>query len=180
MKRFPYMILSLIVTISITGGCATMEKISVPNITGGAKKADGDLYRKVPSSMRADVKEAEYDLKRAKANASQAEKRLALSEMKKEREILRNKYAKYNKNLAEILVKKANIIVEIERMEAIDNSNLGDRADNIKSIASLKTKKLSTESEVIKIKADMDMTNLKIKKLNKQIKVQDKKISKKN
>ena len=129
--------------------------------------------------MRADVKEAQFDLKRAKANASQAEKKLTLSELKKEREILRNKYAKYNKDLSEVLVKKANFKVEIEKIEAIDNSNLGDRASNIKNIANLKTKKLGAESEEIKIKADMDMTGLKIKELNKQIKAQDKKISKK-
>lgn len=179
MKRFLHIILTLVAVIALTGGCATMKKIPVPNITGGSAKSDSELYRKVPASMRADVKEAEYDLKRAKSNASQADKNLTLSEMKKEREILRNKYAKYNKNLAEVLVKKANIHLEIEKMEAIDNSNLGDRADNIKNIASLKTKKLSTESDEIKIKADMDMTNLKIKQLNKQIKAQGKKISKK-
>ncbi len=179
MKRFPFIILTLIVAISITGGCATMEKIPVPKITGGSKKADSDLYRKVPSSMRADVKEAEYDLKRAKANALQADRKLTLSEMKKEREILRNKYAKYNKSLSEVLVEKANINLEIKKLQAIDNSNLGDRAGNIKGIANLKTKKLDTETDEIKIKADMDMTNLEIKELNKKIKAQDKKISKK-
>jgi hypothetical protein len=98
--------------------------------------------------------------------------------MKKEREILRNKYAKYNKNLSEVLVKKANIKVEIKKMEAIDNSNLGDRAGNIKNIANLKTKKLGIESDEIEIKADMDMTDLRIKQLNKLIIAQGKKIKK--
>ena len=179
MKRFLHIILTLVAVTAFTGGCATMKKIPVPKIPGSSAKSDSDLYRKVPASMRADVKEAEYDLKRAKANASQAEKNLALSEMKKEREILRNKYSKYNKNLAEVLVEKANIHLEIEKMEAIDNSNLGNREENIKNIASLKTKKLNSESDAIKIKADMDMTNLKIKQLNKQIKAQGQKISKK-
>jgi len=156
-----------------------MEKIPVPNITGGPKAADSELYRKVPASMRAGVKEAEFDLKRAEANVNLAENQLTLSEMKKEREILANKYAKYNKELAEIIVKKANLKVEIEKMKAIDNSNLGDRASNIKSIADLKTKKLSTESDEIKIKSEMDMANLKIKELDKAIMAQDKKISKK-
>jgi hypothetical protein len=183
MKRYPCIILTLVVAVFCIGGCATidatMEKIPVPNITGGPKAADSDLYRKVPASMRADVKEAEFDLKRAEANVNLAENQLTLSEMKKERETLANKYAKYNRELAEILVKKANLKVEIEKMKAIDNSNLGDRASNIKSIANLKTKKLDAESDEIKIKSEMDMTNLKIKKLDKAITAQDKKISKK-
>ena len=179
MKRFLYILLTLVVAISFTGGCATMEKISVPNITGGSEESDSDLYRKVPASLRADVKEAEFDLKRAKVNALQADNILTLSEMKKERENLKSKYAKYNKTLAEVLVKKANIRVEIKKMEAIDNSNLGDRAGNIKNIANLKTKKLATESDAIEIKAEMDMTNLRIKQLNKLIRAQEKKISKK-
>jgi hypothetical protein len=179
MKRFLYIILTLVVTVSFTGGCATMNKISVPKITGGSEKSDSDLYRKVPASLRADVKEAEFDLKRAKANALMAEEKLTLSEMKKEREILRNKYAKYSKNLSEVLLKKADIGVEISKMEAIDNSNLGDRASNIKTIANMKTKKLGMESDEIEIKADMDMTNLRIKQLNKLIIAQEKKIKKK-
>jgi hypothetical protein len=178
MKRFLYIILTLVVAISFSGGCATMEKISMPKITGGSGESDSGLYRKVPASMRADVKEAEFDLKRANANALQADEKLTLSEMKKEREILRNKYAKYNKNLSEVLVRKANIKVEIKKMEAIDNSNLGDRAGNIKNIANLKTKKLGIESDEIEIKADMDMTDLRIKQLNKLIIAQGKKIKK--
>ena len=84
MKRFPYIILVLVMAISFTGGCATMEKIPVPKLAGGSNESDNDLYRKVPASMRADVKEAQFDLKRAKANASQADKKLAISELKKD------------------------------------------------------------------------------------------------
>ena len=179
MKRFLYIILTLVVAVSFTGGCATMNKISVPKLTGGPEESDSGLYRKVPASLRAEVKEAEFDLKRAKANALMADEKLTLSEMKKEREILRNKYSKYNKNLSEVLLKKADIGVEISKMEAIDNSNLGDRASNIKTIANMKTKKLGIESDEIEIKADMDMTNLRIKQLNKLIITQEKKIKKK-
>ena len=157
----------------------TMKKIPVPNITGSSEESDDNLYKKVPASLRADVKEAEFDLKRAKANAFMADEKLALSDMQKERELLKNKYAKYNKKLSEVLLKKADIGVKIKKMEAIDNSNLGDRASNIKTIASLKTKQLSIESDEVDIKADMEMTDLKIKQLNKQIVAQQKKIKKK-
>jgi hypothetical protein len=157
-----------------------MPKIPVPDIplVSKAKESDDDLYRKVPASMRADVKEAQYDLKRAKSNAALANKKLKLAELKKEREVLRNKYARYNRDLAEVLIKKANIEVEIKKLEAIDNSNLGDKADNIKMIANMKTKKLGIESDEIEIKADMDTTQLRIKELNKQISAQQKKVKK--
>ena len=155
-----------------------MPKMPDIPLVSNNKESDDELYRKVPASMRADVKEAQYDLKRAKSNAAQAEEKLKLAELKKEREILRNKYARYNKNLSDVLIKKADIAVEIKKMEAINNSNLGDKADNIKMIAGMKTKKLGIESDEIEIKADMDTTQHHIKQLNKQIVVQQKKVKK--
>ena len=179
MKRFLFITLTLLVVLAFTGGCSSISKIQVPKLSGASKESEEGLYRKVPASLRADVKEAKYDLKRAKSNSSLAEKKLKLSDLKKEREILRNEYAKHNKKLAQVLVEKANIGVEIKKMEAIDNSNLGDKAGNIKRIASLKTKSLSIESGAIEIKADMDTTKLEIKQLTKQIILQEKKIRKK-
>jgi hypothetical protein len=176
MKRLAYTILTLLFALSFMGGCATMSKIPVPDIPLISKESDDELYRKVPASMRADVKEAQYDLKRAKSNAAQAEEKLKLAEMKKEREVLKNKYARYNKDLAGVLIKKANMVVEIKKMEAISNSNLGDKADNIKMIASMKTKRLGIESDEIEVKADMDTTQLRIKELNKQIGAQQKRV----
>ena len=178
MKRLAYTILTLLLALSFMGGCSTMSKIPVPDIPLVSKESDDELYRKVPASMRADVKEAQYDLKRAKANAAQAEEKLKLAQLKKEREILRNKYAKYNRDLSDVLIKKADMGVEIRKMEAINNSNLGDKADNIKMIASMKTKRLGVESDEIEIKADMDTTQLRIKELNKKIGTQLKKVKK--
>jgi multidrug resistance efflux pump len=164
MKRFLHTILTLLIALAFIGGCSTMQKIpGVSRITGSNEKADDGLYRKVPASMRADVKEAQFDLKRAKANANLAEEKLA----------------KYNKSLAGVLVKKADIWVEIQKLEAIDNSNLGNKEDNIKRIANLKTRKLGVESDEIETKADMDTTQLRIKKITKQIVTQEKKVKKK-
>ncbi len=180
MQRMLFTMLAFLIVFAFIGGCSTVQKMpGMSKISSPKKESDDGLFRKVPASMRADVKEAEFDLKKAKANASLAEKKLKLSEMKKEREILENKYAKYNTNLAEVLVKKADIRVAIKKMEAIDNSNLGNKEDNINRIASLKTKKLSVESDAIEIKADMDTTQLRIKALTKQIKTHEKKIKKK-
>jgi chromosome segregation ATPase len=180
MQRILLTILAFLIVFAFIGGCSTVQKMpGMSKISSTKKESDDGLFRKVPASMRADVKEAEFDLKRAKSNANLAEKKLKLSELKKEREILENKYAKYNTNLAAVLVKKADIRVAIKKMEAIDNSNLGNKEDNINRIASLKTKQLSIESDAIEIKADMDTTKLRIKQLTKKIKVHEKKIKKK-
>ncbi len=181
MKRFLYISMILVLAVFFCGGCSMMEKVPMPKImeSSSKKSADPELYRKVPASMRAEVKEAEYDLKRAQSNISLSEKQLQLSELKKEREILRNKYAKFNRQLADVLEEKANVRVEIKKMEAIDNSNLGDKTENIKRIASLKTKSLGIETKAVEVKADMDTTQVQIKQLTKRIIVQEKKIKKK-
>ena len=178
MKRLAYTILTLFLALSFMGGCSSMPKIPDIPLVSNAKESDDELYRKVPASMRADVKEAQYDLKRAKSNAAQAEEKLKLAELKKEREVLKNKYARYNRDLSEVLIKKADIAVEIKKMEAINNSNLGDKADNIKMIANMKTKRLGIESDEIEIKADMDTAQFRIKQLTKQIGAQQKKVKK--
>ena len=182
MKRFFHMSLTLLIALAFFSGCSSMPKmpeVSMPDFISSDKKSDDELYRKVPASMRADVKEAEFDLKRAKSNANLAEEKLKLAELKREREILKNKHARYNKDLSGVLVKKADVWVEIQKLQAIDNSNLGNREDNIKRIANLKTKKLGIESDLIEIKADMDTNQLRIKQLSKQLVAQEKKVKKK-
>ena len=178
MQKLAYTILTLFLALAFMAGCSSMPKISDIPLVSNSNESDDELYRKVPASMRADVKEAKYDLKRAKSNAAQAEQKLKLAELKKEREVLKNKYARYNKDLSEVLIKKADIKVEIRKAEAINNANLGDKADNIKMIASMKTKGLSIESDEIEIKADMDTAQFRIKELSKQIGAQQKKVKK--
>ena len=56
--------------------------------------------------------------------------------------------------------------------EAIDNAGLGDKADNIKNIANLRTKELDITTDEIKIQADIDTTELRLRKLDKQIRAQ--------
>lgn len=178
MQKLAYTILTLFLALAFMAGCSSMPKMPDIPLVSNSNESDDELYRKVPASMRADVKEAEYDLKRAKSNAAQAEKKLKLAELKKEREILKNKYARYNKDLSGVLIKKAGIKVEIKKAEAINNANLGDKADNIKMIASMKTKRLGIESDEIEIKADMDTAQFRIKELSKQIGAQQKKVKK--
>jgi outer membrane murein-binding lipoprotein Lpp len=139
---------------------------------------EGGLYAKVPAAMRAPVNEAEYDLKQAKSAVDLAKEKVKLAEMQKQRAELENERANCAMKLAEIVEKKANVAVEIKKAEAIENSNLGDKEKNIKTIANLKTNELGIEADRVRTKADLDTLEFKIKKLTKEVEAQEKKVKK--
>jgi hypothetical protein len=171
MKRLWYMGLMILMALSLLAGCAT-----IPGKTQVAKSSPGKtkegLYSQVPAAMCAPVKEAEFDLKEAKAKAEIARERVKLAELQKELALLETKWADYGMKFAEINEKAAELVVEIRKLEAIDNANLGDKEHNIKEIANCKTKKLGMESDGILVKAEFDTTELRIKKLTKEIETQ--------
>lgn len=177
MKRLWYKGLTFVMALSLLSACATIPGIkSSGTRTSGTKssprRSKEELYSKVPAANRAAVREAEFDLKQAGAKAALAGEIVKLAELQKQRALLERQHADYGMELAQILQKKAELEVEIRKMEAIDNSNLGDKESNIKEIANLKTKQLSIESDGIRVKAEFDTTELRIKKLTKEIEAQ--------
>ncbi|MFB0506215.1 MAG: hypothetical protein ACETWT_05760 [Thermodesulfobacteriota bacterium] len=183
MKRFSHMGLTLLMALFFLVGCSTIPKLKgattrIPLTKSSMGKTKEGLYSQVPAAMRAPVREAEFDLKQAKSKAEIAGEKVKLAELQKERALLERKHADYGMELAQINEKKAELEVEIKKAEAIDNSNLGDKEDNIKQIASLKTKRLSMESDGIQVKAEFDTTELRIKKLTKEIKSQEMRVQK--
>jgi hypothetical protein len=178
MKTLCYAGLTFLLAVSLFAGCVTIPTKSTSATKSSPTGTKEGLYSKVPAAMRAPVREAEFDLEQAKSKAGIAREKVKLAELKKERAVLEGKFADYAMELAEILERKAELVVEIRKFEAIDNANLGDKEDNIRQIAKLKTKKLSIESDGIRVKADFDTTELKIKKLIKEIKAQETKVQK--
>ena len=172
-KRNFLFTISIVVMISWMSGCS-----SLPGIKNRptSKKQAGTLYSSVPSAMRAPVKEATFDLKQATANLALANEKVKLAELKKERATVAKKQADHQKKLAETLLKKAEITIERKKMEAIDNANLGDKAANIKKVADLRTKELGIESDAVKTQAVVSTLELDIKKLNKKIMRQEKRV----
>jgi chromosome segregation ATPase len=173
MKRSDPMRPGFFLLVLLLSGCVTLPSIKNP-ITAG----QGDLYSQVPAAMRAPVKEAEYDLKQAKASVDLAKEKVKLAEMKKQRAGLENEYADCGMKIAETKEKKAQAALEVKKLEAVDNANLGDKEKNIKKLADLRTQELSIESDNIRMKADLDTLDLKIKKLTKEIDTQEKKVKK--
>jgi hypothetical protein len=173
MKRSVTTALAVFIAITFLVGCVStpMTKSSSSSGSGG-KVAAPASYSQVPASLRGPVKEAEFDLRQAKEYSKLANEKVKLAELQKEWALLNDKNAGYEKKLAEVRERKAEIVVEVKMAEAIDNAGLGDKEENIKNIASLKTKELDITSDEIKIKADIDTTELKLKRLNKQIRSQ--------
>jgi len=173
MKKFWHMGSAVLVALSLLAGCSSIPVLKrttskIPGVKSSIGSAQEGLYSQVPAANRAPVREAEFDLKEAQAKVELSREKVKLAELQKERALLERKCADFGMKFSEINQKKAELEVEIKKVEAIDNSNLGDKEKNIKEIANLKTKKLSMESDGIQVKAEFDTTELKIKKLIKE------------
>lgn len=161
------------IALSFSTGCATLS----PGKTSTKKKtSDKTLYSQVPESMRADVKEADFDLKEAKRLVKVAKDKVGVGKMKRELGDKQKKLSDYELKAAEKTLEEKEINVEVKKWEAIDNANLGDKIDNIKKVAKLKSKKLNAEAAAVEAKADTATTRLEIKKLRKKISKMEAKI----
>jgi len=165
MKRILYISLTLLVALCFASGCLTTSS----NTKTSKKTSDASLYSQVPASMRADVKEAEFDLQEAKRNVKNAEKIIEIGKLRKELGNKEKKRSDYKLDEAETVLEEKEIAVEAAKWEAIDNANLGDKIANIKKIAKLKSKKLGYEADALEAKADLVTTELEIKKLKRKI-----------
>ncbi len=172
MKRLLVLNLALLLALFLAIGCQSItSKIPGTKSKSGAPKqtTDVSLYNKVPASMKADVKEAQFDFKQAKANVNRYKKKVEIADMKRERSVLQKKYADYELQVAGAIQQGAEVNVELKQWEAIDNAGLGDKETNIKTIANLKSKQLKTENSKIQSTASRETTGVRIKKLSKRI-----------
>lgn len=179
MKRRMTATLAVIIAMTFLIGCVTTSGSKSGSASGsGAPKAEPGSYSQVPASLRGPVKEAEFDLRQASEDMKLADEKVKLAELQKEWALLNDKNAGYVKKLAEVRRAKAEIVVEVRKAEAIDNAGLGDKEENIKNIAKLRTKELDISTDEIKVQADIDTTELKLKKLDKQIRSQQAAVAK--
>ncbi len=171
MKRLLHLNLALLLALLLATGCAQMSKITGTTSKSSAprKTTDVSLYNRVPASMKADVKEAQFDLKQSKANVNRSKKKVEIADLKRERSVMQKKYADYDLQVANAMQRDAEVNVELKQWEAIDAAGLGDKETNIKTIANLKSKQLKAEDSKIQSTASRETTGVKIKKLSKKI-----------
>ena len=165
MKIFGHISLIFLLALSLLTGCEATRSLT-SSISGSS---DENLLAQVPAEEREEVKKAEFDLQ-------VAGEKMTLAEMKTELASLQKKYADYEEDAADEYQKKAEVAVELAKLEAIDRAGLGEKQANIEDIADLKAKELKIEANRIKIEAKRDTTGEKINDLLKQIEEQETKI----
>ena len=172
MKRLLHLNLALLLALFLVIGCqSTLAKLpgTKSSSSGPKKTSDVSLYNRVPASMKANVKEAQFDLKQSKSNVNEAKKKVEIADLKRERALLQKKYADYALLTANANQRKAEINVELKQWQAIDAAGLGDKESNIKTIANLRSRELKALDSEIQAKASLETTGVKIKKLSKRI-----------
>lgn len=165
MKRFWYVNLAFMVAFLFSAGCETTRNIK-STITSIGSPAYKELLPQVPEDMKDDIYKAEFDMK-------VSSEKLKLAKLKNKLSANQEKYTDEELDLAEKYYEEAEITLEIQKLGAIIKSGLGEKKDNIKSIADLKSKKLRAEADRIKIEAELETTKLAINDLLKQIEAQE-------
>ena len=168
MRRDLYSALILALTLLLLTSCEATKGLK-GTVSSFTSSVDDDLFSQVPPEDVQEVQKAELDLK-------VAEETVVLADLKMKVADLQKKYAGYEEDLADKCHKKAAIGVDLAKSEAIDRSGLGQKEDNIKTIANLRAKKLKIEADMVKIGANLATTECRIKDLTKQIEEQAEKI----
>jgi chromosome segregation ATPase len=161
MRRLLVLSLVIAVAFSVLVSCETTRSLTskVGSITS---RVDEDLFAQVPEQERGDADKAALTL-------MVSEEKVKLAEMKTELANLQKKSAGYEEDLAKRLQKEAALGVDIAKLEAIDKAGLGDKDDNTRKIADLKSKRLESEAQRVKIEAQLATTKRQIRDLTKQI-----------
>ena len=172
MKSFSYIGFITLLAISLSVGCATTQEIKgsiTSKVSSITSDVDQNLFAKVPEDKKAEVKKAEFDLK-------VSEEKVKLAELKKDLASTQENYAGYEQDQAQKYRQEAAIALDIAKTEAIDESGLGKKDDNIKVIADLKSKKLRMKADRVNVEGKLSTTKLRISSLTEQIKAQEEKI----
>ena len=173
MRPLIYAFLVLLLSFSLFIGCETTNNMRAgitSKVDSMMSDVDKDLYAQVPEDELVAVKEAEFAL-------LVSTEKVKLAELKDELASKQEKYADYGLDLAKKNNKAAKAELDMAKLEAIDRAGLGEKQDNIKTIADLKAETLDIESDKVKIEAKMSTTQIDIENLNNQIKVLEEAIS---
>ncbi len=158
----------ILVALSVLVSCETTRSLT-SKVSSITSRVDEGLFAQVPEHERDDVDKAALAL-------MVSEEKVKLAEMKTGLADLRKKYRRYEEYLAKKFQKEAALGLDIAKLEAIDRSGLGDKDDNAKKIADLKSETLETEAQRVKIEAQLATARRQISDLTKRIEEQTEKI----
>jgi chromosome segregation ATPase len=172
MRRVTMLSLFVVLCLSAFLGCETTNNLKgklTSKVSSMTSSVDEDLFAQVPEDEREGVEKAAFALK-------VSEEKLKLAELKIELADLQKKHAGYEEDLTDKLHKEAQLALDLAKLEAIDRSELGEKEDNIKKKADLRSKKLGVEAERVKIEAKVATSERHIDQLTEQIEEQKKTI----
>ncbi|NVL93347.1 MAG: hypothetical protein HWN71_09985 [Desulfobacterales bacterium] len=168
MRRLLILSSLIVVALLVLVSCETTRSIT-SKMGSMTSRVDEDLFAQVPEQERGDVDKAALTL-------MVSEEEVKLAEMKTELATVRRQYARHREDLADKLQKEAALGLDIAKLEAIDRSGLGDKDDNARKIADLKSKRLEIEAQRVKIEAQLATAKRQFRGLTKQIAKQAKEI----
>lgn len=166
MKRLTWLVAVVAIGILAVHGCGAMGELS-KRVTGSGETQG--LITQVPPENLKGVEKAEFELALARETVK-------LVELKNKWAVAAEKYAGYDKELADKRLEEAGYAVELAKAEAIDKSDLGKKEDNIKAIADRRVKKLNAEADRVQIEAKMATTKREMDFLQQQVTDQEKRI----
>jgi len=151
----------LLAVIFICGCSATQElKTSITSkVSSITSTVDPALVSQVPADKKGGFPKAEFAL-------NLANQKVKLAEQKNDLAATQKKYAGLEEDLANNFQKEAEIDYDLIKNEALIDSDLGEKEDNIKLRAKLQSKKLNVQADRVKIKADIEETKRKIEYLS--------------
>ena len=168
MRSVSMLTLSVALCLLVFTGCETTKSLSgklTSKVSSMTSSTDEELFAQVPESEREDVQKAAFALK-------VSEEKLKLAELKIELADLQKNQAEYEEELADKFNKEAQLALDLAKLEAIDRSDLGDKEDNIKKKAGLRSKQLGVEADRVQIEAKVATSKRQIDQLIEQIEKQ--------
>jgi chromosome segregation ATPase len=163
-RRFRTYFLALLTLIFIAG-CSTTQELKTTitsKVSSITDSVDPALVNQLPADKKEGFPNAEFNL-------DVASQKLKLAELKSELAAGQKKYAGLEEDLAGNFQKEAAIDYDLVKIEAIINSALGKKEDNLKVKANLQSKKLSAQADRIKINANIEATKMKSESLSADI-----------
>ena len=151
--RFKIVFIGLLALIFISG-CATTQELKT-SITSKVSSITDNVDPALVSKLAADKKEG---FPQAEFNVNVANQKVKLAEIKSELAANQKKYAGLEEDLANNFLKEAAIDYDLIKIDAIINSDLGKKEDNLKVKANLQSKKLEAQADRIKINANLEAT----------------------
>lgn len=142
-------------------GCSTTQglKTSIASIT---ENVDSATVSKIPADKKEGFSQAEFNLK-------VAGQKVKLAELKSELAARQKTSAGLEEDLANNFLNEAAIDYDIVKNEAIINSGLGKKEDNLKLKTKLQLKKLDIQSDRVKINAELEEAKAKSDSISAEI-----------